>query len=304
MQYAPAGYVGLWTRLRDFERESLTAALERKSVVQATLMRATIHLVSARDYWPMALGVREARRSHYLKLMKTGADEVERAATRARELLEREPMRAPDLQQAIGANNQLFYGVTLWLDLVRVPPSGTWDRRRADLVTTAEQWLGPPQTTAELGVELLVNRYLSGFGPAGAKDVATWAGVHPREVSAALGRMRVAVHRDESGRELVDLPAAPIPDGGTPAPVRFLPVWDATLLVHARQAQVLAEEHRPLVFNTKTPHSVGTFLVDGTVAGTWKLVAGRVLAEPFSPLSRAARREVDEEAARLTEFHS
>ncbi len=303
MQYAPAGYVGLWTRLRDFERGSLTAALERKTAVQATLMRATIHLVSARDYWPMALGVREARRSHYLRLMKTDAGEVERAAERARELLEGKPMRAPDLQKAIGANNELFYGVSLWLDLVRVPPSGTWDRRRADLLTTAEQWLGPPKTTAELGVELLVKRYLSGFGPAGVKDVATWAGLRPGDVSAALARMRVAIYRDESGRELVDLPGAPIPDAGTQAPVRFLPVWDATLLVHARQAQVLAEEHRPLVFNTKTPHSVGTFLVDGAVAGTWRLAGARVVPEPFSPLSRAVRREVDEEAARLSEFH-
>lgn len=304
MQYAPAGYVGLWTRLRGFRRESLTIALEKKTVVQATLMRSTIHLVSRRDYWPAALGVRDARRANYLRMMNADAREVERAAARARELLVAGPLRAPDLQKSIGATNQLFYGVSLWLDLVRVPPSGTWDRRRADLITTAEQWLGPPNTTAERGVDLLVKRYLSGFGPAAVKDVAMWAGLHPREVTGALGRMRVAIYRDESGGELVDLPGGPIPDAGTPAPVRFLPVWDTTLLVHARQAQMIADEHRPLVFNTRTPHSVGTFLVDGAVAGTWKLAGGSVVTDPFRPLSRAAQRAVAEEAGRLTEFHA
>jgi hypothetical protein len=86
--------------------------------------------------------------------------------------------------------------------------------------------------------------------------------------------------------------------------VRLLPVWDATLLVHARRAGILPEKYRPIVFNTKTPHSVATFLVDGAVAGTWKYERGRVRVEPFGRLDRATRRELGEEAERLTAFHA
>ena len=303
MQYSPSAYVGLWTRLRDFDRNSLTSALEKKAVVQATLMRVTIHLVSTADYWPIALAVRDARRAGYLKVMKVDAREVERAAATVRSLLLEGPRRRDELQKIAGVSNQVWYGVGLWLDLVRVPPSGTWERRKADLFTTAEQWIGPPAASPERGVELLVERYLSGFGPASVKEIALWSGLHPATVTDAIARMSVATYRDESGRELVDLPGAELPPPDTPAPVRFLPVWDATLLVHAREAHVLAEEHRPRVFNTRTPHSVGTFLVAGKVAGTWKLVRDRVVPEPFSALSRAARKEVDLEAERLSAFH-
>ena len=110
--------------------------------------------------------------------------------------------------------------------------------------------------------------------------------------------------RAEGGEELIDLPRAPLPDPETPAPVRFLPVWDATLLVHARRTGILPEEYRPLVFNTKTPHSVNTFLVDGGVAGTWRYERGCVQLEPFARLDRATLRELREEAERLAAFHA
>ena len=110
--------------------------------------------------------------------------------------------------------------------------------------------------------------------------------------------------RDEQGRELLDLPRAPLPDPDTPAPVRFLPTWDATLLVHARRAGILPEEHRAEVFSTKTPHSVGTLLVDGAVAGTWRYEAGTVRTEPFERLDAATRRELAEEGERLAALHA
>jgi hypothetical protein len=110
--------------------------------------------------------------------------------------------------------------------------------------------------------------------------------------------------RDEQGAQLLDVPRAPLPGPDTPAPVRFLPTWDAVLLVHARRTGVLPEEYRPRVFSTKTPQSVGTFLVDGAVAGTWRLDDGRVRWEPFSRLDAATRSEVGDEADRLTEFHA
>ena len=103
--------------------------------------------------------------------------------------------------------------------------------------------------------------------------------------------------------ELIDVPRAPLPPADTEAPVRFVPTWDATLLVHARRTQILPEEHRPRIFNTKMPQSVPTFLVDGAVAGAWRYDAGRVDLEPFGRLDRATTRALREEAARLARFH-
>jgi hypothetical protein len=124
------------------------------------------------------------------------------------------------------------------------------------------------------------------------------------EIDRSLERIELRRFRDEAGKELLDLPRAPIPDGDTPTPPRFLPVWDATLLVHARRTGILPEEYRPLVFNVKTPHSVNTFLVDGRVAGTWRYEQGRVRLDPFEPVPRGVRRELDEEAKGLAAFHA
>jgi hypothetical protein len=151
---------------------------------------------------------------------------------------------------------------------------------------------------------LLLRRYLAGFGPAAPAEAADFGMVSIGRVRAALDAMRLRRFRDEAGRELVDLPRAPLPDPETPAPPRFLPVWDATLLVHARRTQILPEEHRSKVFHIKTPHSVNTFLVDGQVAGTWRHEKGRVQLAPFGRLARGVRKELDEEAERLAAFHS
>jgi hypothetical protein len=153
--------------------------------------------------------------------------------------------------------------------------------------------------TPKEGVEHLVRRYLGAFGPAARTEIADWAGLQVKQIAPALEGMRLRRFADESGTELLDLPRAPLPDPDTPAPVRFLPVWDATLLVHARRAGVLPEEHRSRVFNVKTPHSVHTFLVDGAVAGTWKHERGRVRLEPFGRLDPSTRRELREEADEL-----
>jgi hypothetical protein len=116
-------------------------------------------------------------------------------------------------------------------------------------------------------------------------------------------RMDLRPLRDEAGRRLLDLPEGLLPDPGTPAPVRFIAVWDAMLLVHARRTEVLPEEHRTRIFNTKAPHSFNTFLVDGQVAGTWRIEDGEVQLTPFRTLRATERRELDEEAHRLAAFH-
>ena len=297
-QYAPSMYVGLWSRLEGFTRDKLTRALERRSVVQATLMRHTIHLVSRADYWPLALAVRDARRAHWGTAMRD-APSPQAMAGAARKL--RSAMNGTISRKEIEAllGRPRASGVGLWIDLVRVPPSGTWERRRADLYAAAEDWVGPPPDTGD-AAEHLVRRYLAGFGPASAKDVASFTGLPLSAVNTILGRLEL--RRFDGG--LVDLPRAPLPDPETPAPPRFLPTWDATLLVHARRTGVLPEEHRPKIFGIKTPHSFPTFLVDGQVAGTWRYEGGKIALTPFGRLDAADRRALREEADRLAELHS
>ena len=150
----------------------------------------------------------------------------------------------------------------------------------------------------------LVRRYLAGFGPASRADVASWTGLQASALKPALAALDLRRFRDAEGRELIDLPDAPLPDDHVTAPVRFLPTWDANLLVHARRTGFLPEPYRARIFSTKTPHSFPTFLVDGAVAGTWRYEDGRVVLDPFDELPTRRRRAVDEEADRLAAWHA
>ena len=304
-QYAPSMYIGLWSRLAGFERDALTAALERRTVIQGTLMRSTIHLVSAADYWPLAVAIRDARRASWLAATRheVGADEMEAAAERVRAALAGGArLRRKELDDLVG--KPAARGVGLWVDLVRAPPSGTWERRRADLYALAADWLAPVDVSHEDAVGHLVRRYLGGFGPATAKDVASFTGLPATALAPALARLELRRLRSEDGQELLDLPRAPLPDPETPAPPRFLPTWDASLLVHARRTGVLPEEHRPRIFHTKAPQSFPTFLVDGAVAGTWRFERHRIELTPFGRLDAAARRALAAESERLAAFHA
>jgi Winged helix DNA-binding domain len=307
-QYAPSPYVGLWSRLRDFRRDQLTRALEDRRAVQATLLRSTIHIVSAADYPPFAEAIRSARRDWWTRVARSQLEgvDVEAAAALVRERLADGPARQAELTRLLadkGYPRAVWNGVGLWVDMVRVPPSGTWERRRADLYGLAADWLGPWQVDAADALEHLVRRYLAGFGPASLVDLGSWAGMPLTRLRPVLERVGTRRFRDERGAALFDLPRAPLPDPGTPAPPRFLSTWDANLLVHARRTQVLPEHHRPRIFHTRAPHSFPTFLVEGAVAGTWRHDQGRVRLEPFEPLPRATRRQLETEAERLAAFH-
>jgi Winged helix DNA-binding domain len=307
-QYAPSPYVGLWSRLRDFHRDQLTRALEDRRAVQATLLRSTIHVVSAADYPPFAEAVRSARREWWQRVSRhqlEGVD-LEAAAGLVRERLEAGPARQAELLGLLtdrGFPRMVWNGVGLWVDMVRVPPSGTWARRRADLYGLASAWLGPWRVDEGEALEHLVRRYLAGFGPASLGDLGSWAGLPLTPLRPVLERVGTRRFRDRQGGELFDLPGAPLPDPGTPVPPRFLSTWDANLLVHARRTQLLPEGYRGRIFHTRAPHSFPTFLVDGAVAGTWRHQAGRIELEPFEPLARATRRQLEDEAERLAAFH-
>ena len=141
-QYAPAMYVGLWSRVEGLERDALTQALERRKVVQGTLLRGTIHLVSPADWWPFVdRRARATPRAWSRPQHEPSAKTMAAAARRLRGRLADEPIARAELQEEIGAGPQSMNGIGIWLDLVRIPPSGTWDRRRADLFYLAEDWI-------------------------------------------------------------------------------------------------------------------------------------------------------------------
>jgi winged helix DNA-binding protein len=301
-QYAPSMYVGLWSRVEGLERDAVTRALERRSIVQGSMMRATIHLVSRRDYWPFVVGIRRGLQEWWLRLHKdVSRRDIAANDRKVRRALRGTTLSRAELEQVMGRR---WSATGLFVDLVRAPPSGTWERRRADLFALAEEWVGPEDASEDEGIEHLVRRYLQGFGPARPAEIADWASLDVSTTRRALEGLEVRRFQDEQGKELVDLPRLPLPDADTPAPVRFLPVWDATLLVHARRTQILPERYRPLIFNIKTPNSANTFLVDGQVAGMWRYEDGRVRITPFERLSKAVRAELDDEAERLTSFHA
>jgi len=299
-QYTPSTYVGLWSRLDGFESEQLERALQRRTAVQGSLMRVTIHLVSARDWWPFAVGVRDARRRYLLRTQKRSEREFEAAGRKIRERLGGGTLTQGEMRELLGEPGGRLSAAT-WIDLVRVPPSGTWARRRADIHAAAEDWLGTSgdEIAFEEAVDHLVRARLRGFGPATRAEIAEWAGIAPAAVAESLERLDLRRLRGEDGKELVDLPRAPLPDPDTPAPPRLLPVWDAVTLKSMSRAGILPQEYRPRFMNATYAQSMNAFLVDGRVAGVWKINDGRVEFDPFEKVDRAAMRELHDEAERL-----
>jgi hypothetical protein len=303
-QYAPSGYVGLWTRLTGFRRDALTRALEDRSVIQASLLRTTIHLVSRREYWRYEAAIREARRAWHLRLMRERGITEAQLRTSAARLAEALADGPKTIKELDGLVHGFIGNASIWLDLVRVPPSGTWERRRADRIALAEAWVGPDDATEAEGLAQVVRGYLRAFGPAPWKDIAAWAGISLSDAKRGGEDLTLVRFQDDAGRELIDLPDQPLPDPDTPAPVRLLPHWDAVLLVHARRTGVLAEAYRPRIFTSKNPFSVGTVLVDGRVVAAWSLRDGRVVLDPYEDLAGADARAVEREREALEAFHA
>ena len=272
-------------------------------MVQGTLLRGTIHLVSREDYWPFAVAVRSELRDWFVKVSKGDPSqaELERAAKIVQATLHHRPLRQTEIDELVGRRNRA--GINMVLDIVRIPPSGTWERRRADLHADAEGWLGPPDVSVLDAQVLLVRRYLGGFGPATRAEIANWAGLPVRSVAAALDRIDHVTYPAEDGSTLVDLPDAPLPDPASPVPVRFLPTWDATLLVHARRARILPEATGRGVQHQDP--TLGPDIPGRRVSRRHLAIRGRPgrAATEFDPLSRRVRREAEQAADALAAFH-
>lgn len=298
-QWPAAPYVGIWTRTTSFRRETLERELERGAVVKATVMRQTLHLVTRRDYALMRAALSETNFPWESSLAKRLAPSVRAladggpvATAKALALLEREHgLTGIDARRAwraarVRAHVLHHYETALW----NARPEG----RFAALEEPEAH--DPTDSRAEI-----LRRYLAAFGPASRRDIVAWSMMHVPEIGRALDRLELRRFRDEHGRDLLDVPRAPLPDAGTLVPARFLPKWDNVLLAFADRTRVLPEEHRKRVIGMNGDVAQ-TFLVDGFVAGTWRVAGGRVVIEPFAPLPRPVRAELEDEAGRLEAF--
>ena len=311
-QWPPSPYLGLWSRVEGFRPDDLVRAIARRHVVKATLMRTTLHLVTAADY--LAYGgiyrgsrIRDLRRQ--LEAFGEEADfarEGERLATLAAERARTRPellalLGLPRLRIEDRSPWLLWYGLAAHAGLVNGPESSVWRSHTAGgTYVPARTWLGADAASGDAAAAHLVRSYLAAFGPASRADIAQWSGMARSVVDRGLAGLELRRFRDERGRELYDLPRAPLPSAETAAPARLLPRFDNLVLSHDDRRRVLSDEHRAAVIERGEVRA--TFLVDGFVAGTWTLEGGRVRLRPFAPLPRAVRREVAAEAERLEAF--
>jgi hypothetical protein len=304
-QWAPSPYLALWSRLRDFKRESLWNAIEKKhTVIRARLMRGTLHLVSARDFYSYAVATQDLQRGAWNRLqVGAGVDPAKVAELAV--AYAREPRTSEDVVAHLTERLGSFGGPYKWLiwrfvsahaDLVSAPPAGHWAHGGTNVpYVAARHWIdGGARPTEEKAVELLIRRYLTAFGPATLADIARFAGQVPARIRPVLERLAPSLKRfsDEEGRALLDLPRAPRPAADVEAPVRFLPRYDELLIGYEHRNRVIAKGHRGAVYS-KNAIVEAVFLIDGFAAGTWSLATTKgdavVLIKPFGALARSDR---------------
>jgi hypothetical protein len=311
-------YVGLWSRIEGFDPDELSRAIVDRSAVRTTLMRGTIHLVTAADcvaLRPMMQPMLERMlmvASPYGKRL-SGLD-LDALLAAGREMLGVQPQSSVELRALLQERwpdhdaASLAYGVQYLEPLVQVPPRALWGKSGRAIWTTAEAWLGRavPTTAAsgDDGADEVILRYLAAYGPASVMDVQAWCGrTRLREAVERL-RPRLRTFRDEHGKQLFDVPDGLLPDPETPAPPRFMPEYDNAMLGYADRTRIVDEATRKLTFLDNG--YVSTVLVDGFVRSVWKLTMRRKTAtlaiEPFVALSREDAAAVTEEGARLLRF--
>jgi len=305
-------HVGLWTRLQTFEREHLLEPLHARTLVRATTMRGTIHIMSAKDF----IAFRGALQPSLTAGWKTVAGKapvppIDKLLAAGRKFLGSggytfNDIRAELVKQFPKAHDRVMgYAVRTHVPLVQVPTrEDDWGFPSDAAFALADGWLKKPIGEGA-GASALILRYLAAFGPASAADIQSWTGF--RGVADLLKpiRSKLVTFSDERGRELFDLPKAERPDPDTDAPVRFLPEYDSVMLGHADRSRIVDEKFRKVLV-TKNLIIPATFLVDGRIAGTWKLErkkkSATVLLSPLFPLKKAARAALKEEGEALARF--
>jgi Winged helix DNA-binding domain len=301
-QWPQSPYIGLWNRVAGFEKEHLTRALAQHRVVKTQLFRITLHITSARDY-PYFFSVwGPAARD---RTPGVPQDTLEELTRRVRAVALERALTQDEVEELAAADmGGMRWRTRTLTPLVHLPPGGTWSHYGRPQLRAMEALLGVELPSREDGAERLVHSYLSAFGPATQEDILRFAGVRVGDIRPGLERVELRRFRDERGRVLLDVQRGPLPDGDTPAPIRFLPKWDSSLLGYAppERTRILPEKFRSTVIR-KNGDVLPTVLVDGFVAATWDVGTKRDLTiTPLRRLSRDERREIDDEGERLVEF--
>jgi Winged helix DNA-binding domain len=313
-QWPRPPFVGLWSRVKGFVRVDLAKLLDQRKVVRATSLRGTLHLVGARDFValrPTLQPILDAGMRSIVR-QRGAAIDADRVVAQAQAILGGGPRTFEELRERLlhddpeGDERAMGYAVRMLLPLVQVPDDDSaWSFPTQARFALAEKWLGCPiATDGEARPDQLVLRYLAAYGPANVADAQAWSGVpRLRETFEAL-RPGLMTFRDEQGRELFDLPKAPRPAGNAPAPVRLIPEYDNLIAARADE-RFVARRDRPRVFLSAL-RIAATVLVDGFVAGTWKIerskTAAKLTVEPFAPFTARTRKEVASEAEALLRF--
>ncbi|HWD79941.1 MAG TPA: winged helix DNA-binding domain-containing protein [Kribbella sp.] len=299
-----APYVALWSRLENFDPGELSDLMTSRRAVRATLLRATIHLVTADDclrLWRLVHPVADRGFRGAFGKQLAGAD-VDAIVAYGSELLSRAPYTRAALRNELGERwpdwdaNAMAYAVSYLLGTVQVTPRGVWGKTGQAALQTIESWLGRPPAQ-ELSIDNLVLRYLAAFGPASVADVQVWSGL--TKLREVVDRLELRTYADEDGRELYDVPDGTLTDAETPAPVRFLPEYDNLLLSHADRRRV-NPLGRPVPLPPGNGAAIGTVLIDGDYRADWRHHRGKSLqVTPHAPITAAERAAVEAEAAAL-----
>jgi len=317
-QWAPSPYIALWSRLAGFERARLWSAIERHAVIRARLMRGTLHLVSARDFYAYAVATQDLQRGAWNRLqVGHGADPKKVVALAT--AFARTPRQKDDVLEHLRSRlGDVLGGPYRWLiwrfvsahaDLVSAPPGGHWEYGGTDHpYVAAKHWIADSARPTEAeALQHLIRRYIAAFGPATLADIAQFAGQVPARIRPALASLAPGMRRfrDDAGRMYFDMPRAPRPAADVAAPVRFLPRYDELLVAYEHRDRIIGGRHHREVYS-KNAIIEATVLVDGSVAGTWALArdgtAAVVKVAPFGKLSRADRAAVIHEGERLAAF--
>lgn len=297
-------YISLAARIEDFDPQELSDLLADRRAVRITLLRGTIHLVSAADclelrplVQPMLDKVTPT--TDFGKRVDLPYDEL---TTAGRRLLDAGPLTPKELGAALVETypahkpGDLANVVRMKLPLVQVPPRGQWKQSGGQRYESAERWLGAPLTT-EPDITEVVRRYLRAFGPATAADITVWSRI--TGIRAVLDGMadELTTYQDEFGRTLVDLENLPLADPDLPAPVRLLGHYDNVWLSHDDRTRV-AEPDKRRGWMGRNGGMASTIFVDGYLEGLWRPVDGRVeIVDLFRRLTGAEQRELDAEVA-------
>lgn len=305
-------FVGLWTRVAGFERAALLQLLHDRKIIRSTLMRGTLHLMTADDYQSLRSTLQPGLTAgmHSVLRDRAKALNILDLIVAARALFLKRPLTFTELRAALLEQfpdldeRAIGYAVRTHLPLVAVPAAVDWGFRADSEFAEAESWLRG-SIDPEERPEHFVERYLAAFGPATPTDFQAWSGLSAARALFDSLRPRLQTFRDDRKRELFDLPEAPRPPEDAPAPVRFLPGFDNVILSHADRTRIIATEHRSLV-TTRNLQVLPTFLVDGFVAGTWKCVRELKTAcltiAPFASLRKIEKAALTEEAEPLARF--